>query len=363
MSVSLGFGEGVSRCTHAELGELLAFQRRIYDEGNPVLYPARAEWLFGRNPAGRPGELAIWIARREGEIVGTLAAIPIRLKLGDEECRAKWGVDGLVDPQWRGKGVQGTLAPAGRVGSRFSCGLGLTSMGLRAALRRGSVVVSTLPVYVHLVDPRGAIRDAASSRPWLRAGAPLTRVAGTVGGLMSRLPRRGTEAVAINAFDERSDAIWRDASPFYPVVSRRDATWLRWRFDDSPYRDDYQRFYVFRGERLVGYFVLRSRCWHGEDALTVVDYFCAPRDLAALFACVAQVTRRHDVAGVLCPCLNAHAPAGLYAAGFLRLGEASRTIQLSVYTDEHDPARDLVLDSKSWFLTAADSDVDEYFDE
>jgi len=364
MSVSDGVGDGVSRCTDAELDELLTFQRRMHGEGSPVADPARARWLFGENPAGRPpGELAIWIVRRDGSIVGTQASIPFRLKLGGEECQAQSGVDAVVDPQWRGKGVAGPLTDAIRAGTRVACAMGMTPDGYRFSLRHDATPMGTLPVFVHLIDARGVFREAVASRPWLRVAAPLARVAGRVGGLMSRLRSVGAEPVAIDAFDERADAIWRDASSFYPLISRRDAAWLRWRFDQCPYRDDYRRWYVVRGKRVVGYFVLRPRRWHGDTAFTIVDYLGAPRDLAALFACVVRVARAHDAFAVLCPTLNAHARPRLHSVGFLRLKQASQAIRITVWCEAHDSARDLVVDPKNWFLTAANSDVDQYFDE
>jgi len=361
MSVSDDFGEGVSRCTDGELDELLGFRRRMYDEGSPVADPARARWLFGQNPAGRPpGALAIWIARRDGSIVGTRASIPCRLKLGDDECQAHSPVDTMVDPPWRGKGVAGPLTEAIRAGNRISFSVGSTPQGYRLSLRNDATPMGTVPVYVHLIDARGVFREAVTSRPRLRAAAPLIPVAGPLGGLMSQLRSVGADPVAVDAFDERADAIWRDVSSFYPVISRRDATWLRWRFDECPNRDDYRRWYVLRGKRVAGYFVLRPRRWHGDAAFTIVDYLGAPRDLAALFACAVRVARAHHVSAVLCPTLNAHVAARLHSVGFLRLRRASQAIRITVWCEADDPARDLVIDPKNWFLTAANSDVDEY---
>jgi len=353
----------VSRCTDAELDELQVFQRRVYGDASPVLDPERARWLFGRNPAVSPGELAIWIARHNGAIVGTHASIPVRLELGDQECQAQSGVDVLADPAWRGKGVMDPLVAAVVAGYRVWCLLGMTEEGYRFALRLGSVPLGTVPVYAHLIEPQAVLSEAALSRPWLRAAIPFTWVAGALGGLASQLRGIGADPVAIDAFDERADAIWRDASPSYRLITRRDATWLRWRFDDGPYRDRFRRWYVVRGKRTVGYFVLRLRRWHGEAAYTVVDYLCAPRDLGALFACAVRVAQRDDVAALLCPTLNPFAGARLRSVGFLRLRQASRVIRFAAWCEADDPARYLVVDRESWFITAANSDVDEYFDE
>jgi hypothetical protein len=131
------------------------------------------------------------------------------------------GVNVMVDPQWRGKGVAGPLLGAVRAGSRVSCALGLSPQGYRHPRRHDASSMGTVPVWVHLIDAREVARGAAASRPWRRLGAPFARVMGPVGGLMSRMRSVGAEPVAIDAFDDRADAIWCAAAAAYPVIGRR----------------------------------------------------------------------------------------------------------------------------------------------
>ena len=47
----------------------------------------------------------MWICRREGKIVGSVARIPFPLKVSDDETRSQWGINLIVDSAWRGRGI------------------------------------------------------------------------------------------------------------------------------------------------------------------------------------------------------------------------------------------------------------------
>jgi hypothetical protein len=159
----------------------------------------------------------------------------------------------------------------------------------------------------------------------------------------------------IEEFDRQVDGLWEDVSPAYTVIGRRDATWLRWRFDQCPDKGSYRRYYLMAGDRVVGYLVLRPTEWNQEPTLTIVDYLAAPRDLAALFGRAVLVARRHRVTALRCHTLNYQAHFALRSLGFLRRGDGVRFL---VYMSDTDLMREAVLNPNNWFLTAADSDVD-----
>ncbi len=142
------------------------------------------------------------------------------------------------------------------------------------------------------------------------------------------------------------------------MIGRRDTARLQWRFDQSPDRGDYSRFYLLRRGRPVGYVVVRATTWHEEKALKVVDYLAAPRHLGPLFAHTVRTARDEGVAILRCRTLNDRARATFRSLGFLRARHASRTHELAVHIDDRDPSRPLVSNPKNWFVTDADSDLD-----
>jgi GNAT superfamily N-acetyltransferase len=354
-----GSGEGISRCTTSELVELHDFRKRLWGDESRVVDPARTTWLCVENPALYENEgPSIWICRREGRIVGADASIFFQLKFGDEECRSQSGINLNVDPQWRGRGIALAMSAALRATCRITFGLDHSVDGMKHAIRNGYVLVALVPVYGYVIQPRVLFRGEGRAKPLVRAAAPFLRVASWVAGRLARLRSRAFDLLPVDAFDARVDDIWRAVSPEYPVIVRRDAARLRWRFDESPHRSEYLRFYLLRGERAVGYVVLRATTWHDETAFKVVDYLAAPHHVGPLLACAVEFARQHGASMVGCTTLNHRAGSRIRSLGFLRAKRLSQRHQLMLYTADEDPARPLLLDAKNWFITDADSDLD-----
>jgi hypothetical protein len=340
-----GSAFNASSCLDRELPELFEFQRRMY-RGLSSDHE-RVTWFFDENPCRDTGGRSLWISRHDGRIVATTVAILFDLQVGAETCRASWGINWMIDPQWRGIGIREAQKDAVQHSCRIACGLGFTEAGRRASLRQGYVDVGTLQTYAFLVSPTALPRIAR----------PLARVAGAVTRWMARLRSKGTELVPIEAFDEQADAIWARASPAYSVIGRRDAARLRWRFDQCPDRDAYLRFYVRDRQHIVGYLVMRRRPWRDTTALTIVDYLVEPRTTAALLGCAVAITRQHGDTVLFWPTLETRATLSLRSLGFVRL-RRKRAPLMVLFLDEDDPLRPIVENPKNWFATAADSDVD-----
>jgi len=301
----------------------------------------------------------VWICRREGKIVGSLARIPFPLKVGDDETRSQWGINLIVDPGWRGHGIAAGMIPAASAQTRFSCAVGLSEDGTRTAIRNGYTTVGAVPAYVYALDPTRLLRRRGVSSWVQRAAIPFAYLAGQAAVSWCRLRSVGFDLVPMELFDDRADQIWRDASPDYDVIARRDTARLQWRFDQSPDRDHYLRFLLLRHGLPVGYAVLRATTWHDEPAIKVVDYLTPTRYLGPLFAHTIRAARDHGASIMRCRTLNHRARLPLHSLGFITARAASRTHELQVFArDDEDSARPLLSDPENWFVTDADSDLD-----
>jgi hypothetical protein len=345
---------GVSRCTASDLTELRAFQTRMFGVDSPQADRARHEWLYERNPCGSVDGAGLWLCRRDGQLVGQQGEIPFDLIVEGATVRASWGVDLMVDPAWRLRAVGPALSQVHWSNYRVVCGVNLSDAAYRSYVRAGWADLDRVPVYIFPIRGRGMARARgmpARTVPFMTAGAVFARTTARLRSLPGTL-------VPIERFDERADDIWADASPHHAVAARRDATMLRWRFDESPDRERYLRFYLVRHRRAIGYVVLRATEWQGEHVLEVVDYFARPRALASLLGHAARVARKEGAVALLCATLHQQADRGLQLLGFLRARRARTGSRFMVRIDEHDPLHPLVTDRASWFLTSADSDLD-----
>lgn len=347
-------GDAAPRCSEADLDDLRTFQRRMYGPESRLLDPERTDWLFLHHPLRSPDGPALWISRRDGDIVGTEGGVPFTLVVEGEELRGSWAVELMVDPAWRGTEVAPSLSEAHRGSCQVAAFLSVSDSGHRMLLRRGSTDLGRLPLYLRPLHARSLLRSegAMTARSLVLA---VTALAFRSFDLVLAVRSRGTQAVAVDAFDQRSDEIWQRVSGGYPVISRRDAQWLHWRFDECPDPGAYLRFYVEHRKRLIGHLVLRRVPWNGRSAVAIVDYLAAPNDLGRLLGCATRLGRRLGAPVVLCTTLNARARHALRSNGFLRRHQEG--VRFLVHTDEVD-LRPLLADPERWFVTSADSDME-----
>jgi hypothetical protein len=281
-------------------------------------------------------------------------AIPAQLHVGGQKCTATWGIDLYVDPQWRGTRVAEAVWRARRQSGRVGCSLGMSDAGHRFSIRMGSTEMGSMPMYLHLLDPHAYRRWKGATSTTGRAAAPLVAGAVRLGRMVSRAASARVEHLLVAAFDERADLIWNDAKAAYGVLVRRDAAWLRWRFDQCPDLEDVSRYYLTRANQPVGYVVLRPSTWHDQPALEIIDYLARPEHLASLFGSAVRIATEHGAVALTCYTMNAHAKTALRLLGFAKRAVALRFM---VHTAPDDPQRRTLLEPRNWFLTAADSDA------
>lgn len=347
--------DGVSRCAEDDLADLRAFKARMHGASSRLLDQARADWLFSRNPFHTGDLPTIWICRRHGKVVGTEAGIPFDLNVDGRHCRGSWAVELVVDPEWRGRGVGAALSEAHRKSCEVSGFLNVSPSGHRLLVRRASTDIGHIPMYFRLVEARRILHWEGVPRPVRLVALPLVAPVLWLSAVAENMRGKRTQLVPIETFDQRADSLWHKVARLYPVISRRDAIWLRWRFDECPDRDQYLRYYVFHRQRLVGYLVLRRTTWNGCEALSIVDYLAAPRDMSRLLASGVRVARQLGAAALLCNTLNPRARTALRLHGFLR--RRNQSIRFFAFTSD-EPLLRHVQNPANWLVTSADSDLD-----
>jgi hypothetical protein len=337
--------------------ELRDFQRRMYGGGRQA-DPERATWLTTWNPYRTPGDPSVWFARAGNSVVGLQASIPVELEVGADRYAASWAIDLVVDPARRGESIATTLVAAHQQASPIEIAFGLSDGGFSTMMRTGARHVGTASAYVFPCDHRVL---AAKLRPRAARVAATAAAPTAISALRARARRaaRGTRLVPFESFDAAVDDLWRQVSPYYPVIVPRDLRFTRWRFDQAPQRSEYERYSVIRRGKLIGYVVLRDSTWNGLPTLEIVDYLARPRDVARSFAAVALLARRRRKAAVECITLNDRARRQILGLGFVDRPNVSRGLRATVRTHDDVPVRSALSEPGAIFLTCADSDVDE----
>jgi GNAT superfamily N-acetyltransferase len=338
---------------------LRRFQASVFGADGRQLEDDRFRWLFEENPHAVAGEPEVWFCEREA-IVGQQSGIVHRLRVSEEEFRASWAVDLMVDPAWRLRGVGPALSERHARSHPVVVALGATDQLYPVLLRAGWTDLGCLPTRVRPLR-------LAPLRPWWKRrssrlrrlsafGAPLVWAADRLGDLEALRARVRLEAVA--AFDERVDAVWKLASPEFPLLARRDAAALCWRFDHSPDASLYRRFLVVRAGRPAGYLVLREGELLRVPVCHLVDYLCPQRLTAAVLALAVRVARRTDAAAVVADGLHLRASAAFTRNGFLAIRKQSPRRFLWRTQPELERLHPVLRDRANWFVTRADGDWD-----
>lgn len=335
---------------------LREFQKVHFGELSRQRDDAFFHWLFERNPHRDPEGSALWLCKRDGRIVGQQGAIPTVLKVGEREYRASWGIDLMVDPEWRLKGVAPALSTAYQHSTDIALGMGLSEAAHRTFLRRGWIDMGKLPFFVRALDPQACARATRLSNGlakrlpgFLVSGS--ARVAGGVAGALTGLSLQSTPA-----FDDRIDHVWRTSSRDYAVLAKRDWATLRWRFDEIPCSATYERYFLMRRSEVVGYAVLRMDELRGERIVRLIDYLSPRRWLMPLLALVFAESNKRGAAAVFIEQLHSRSEPFLRALGCLRLAESAQFMLQAA--PSANGASDVLREGSVWFVSPADSDFD-----
>jgi hypothetical protein len=208
--------------------------------GDDALSGAEFDWWFARNPAGS----LMSVARDNGRVVAVASHSLYRMVLGGEERLASFSVHATTDPVARGRGLF----------------VSLERKHEQEAQERDVAVVlafASAPTAPLFLGPLGWT-EIARLRVWARP-----------------LPLGGKPGSGMERFEDDSDA-----AATWPNHIVRDATYLNWRYLDSP--RDYAALRTDGGYAVVGH--KRHR---GSEIALVADLVGPVRRL--LRACVAAV--------------------------------------------------------------------------
>jgi len=351
--------QDIVRFTPADLGALRRFQQEVFGPRSLQLDERHFSWLHERHPLGPEGP-EIYICRKEGQVVGQQAALPIQLKVEQRLQLAHWAIDLMVHPAWHLRGVGPALVHRFNQTYPIGVGIGASQPGHRLFTRCGWTDLGRIPTFFHVFDLHRLLRGHAPQRRILgqlaRLAWPFTTLAD---GLIAAYARsRRLQARMVDEFDGRVDALWYEASSHYPVIAERSFSSLRWRFDQVPERNRYQRLYLLEQERLCGYAVLRRIKWNDDHLGVIVDHLAAPRWQAALLAHGLARLYRMGVAAAICCASHPTTVFALRSLGFFP--RRSGTSLLLRLAEQYAPLRQQLGKLENWYLTFADSDVEHY---
>lgn len=272
----------------------------------------RYDWFYRNNPRG---DAHVWIATDDtGEIVGSAAIVPQRVRFGHEDVAACVMADFWVHPKHR------VLGPALRLQRACIDGARAAAMQLFIDLPQGAMpavykrlgVALTTRVVRHARPLRADAQIARLRLPPLLAGWASGAAAAALRLVDPRVRSSGGYTVAeLNGpFGTEFDDLVERARDAYAMCVTRSAAYLNWRYRDH-YFLEHHVVTVQRNGRLEGYAVFIVQ----NATAQLVDVFGVAGDgwWRPLIAGTIRLARAHGAAAVNWPLLE-HDPLAAFAA-------------------------------------------------
>lgn len=339
----------------ADKDALLSFLRSAYPDEPSKSDPVFWNWHFLENPNTTADNVPLWIVKQGNEVVGQMATIPARLKVGDKEKRALWIIDFILAPQYRGRGLGKALM---RIARETYCttmiALGYNAQSEAVLLSHKWVSLGNINRYHALFFPGNASKEISR----------FSAVSELANLLYAPLRPNKTQLSAdragqireIREFDSAFDQLWQEASVQWPCAVVRSSRFLQWQFMQQPGKK-FEVLGYFESNHLLGYVVLffrKSRsgapdkvaisdlCYSANSATSVIDN---------LLKGAVRLALERRAGGLVIDVLDELVEQRLRQFRFWRI-KASPPFMAGTFEDQ-----DLMYVRDNWFLTRADSDV------
>lgn len=199
----------------------------------------------------------ILVFEEEGKILGHISLWVATVFINGEESYIGLRIDTMVDPDARGKGIyrklnESLLEKAKERGIKLLYGFPAEKAKAILLATTNGVHVTDITRYMMVVNPR----------PLGEAILPFLKLFRFMTGVMKRkikpvkLPR-GFHIEKITHSDERFDQLASDLGHLKPIMLKRDAAYLNWRYVNHPEKE-YEMLALTKDGTLKGYVVVKK---------------------------------------------------------------------------------------------------------
>jgi len=317
------------------------------------------EWQFEENPFHPPDGLLYWVMDDDGGLAGQMATMPFRLQLEGREFPSAWGVDLMVAPESRGRGLALRFLMTWTDRLQVTLGKGIADAAYHLATARLSWRdIGPTHRHVKLLNPQRALEGEF-------AHPVVGKMGGMAGAVFDRMltrrrsgPSGSVEVRDPAVFGPDQNQLWERICGAFAMAPIRDEAYLTWRYARHPFHR-YRAILSRDGNRLTGCVVIRSFTDRKERRVAqVLELLAHPDDEETLDALVAHTVRLlqgEDTDYMVAMVTDRGLSKRLARYGFLRrrapetrlIGEFGR---LTV-----SPSR--VLSAENWLITLGDADT------
>jgi GNAT superfamily N-acetyltransferase len=335
---------------------LLSFLRTAYPDE-----PRRSDavfwrWQFLENPYTDLDNIPLWIVKKGEEVVGQMAAIPVELKVGEEQKPALWIVDYILHPDYRGHKLgKSLLEIPHQAYCKTLMALGYNKNAEKPMRSLKWELLGNISRYHKLLFPGNAAKELSRLgivREIVNFGYAPFRPS------MRSLSKSGSGKVReMTSFDSSFDTLWQEASVQWTCAVVRSSRLLEWQFMQQPGKK-FDVLGYYENERLAGYVVLffRKPESGGARAKAAISDLCysasePARIIDELLKAALRLAIERRAGSLVTDVLDRRVEERLRHFGFWPI-KAAPPFAANVLERQ-----DVIYKLDNWFLTRADSDV------
>ena len=322
----------------------------------PTSFAAYLRWGYERNPAHADSQAAHWVAEAGNAIIGFISGMPVRVKVGNRYMHLLWAQNFMVHGAYRGKSVGRRLFQQLEAAAPVFIATGLNPISRGLFVRKGARDVDADSHGVFCDSKRLCLKamweNIRQGRVTLSARHAFSVVRMAV--LEKHLRSPGPHRARVESepdIDASFDAFWHECSCAFPIIAVRDAEYLRWRYTESPFSDNYRIFAVRDSGAIRGYAIVTKNC-------KIEDFIVYPFDKKVFYTLWdAVLTYARERQRLYVDCIF---PAHPHMARLFRSVGFVKTHVRSCFVVKASADADLgefVYNPEHWYLSFGDSDL------
>ncbi len=317
-------------------------------------------WQYNENPAGKGW---IWLADDGNKIVGQYALIPVLMKVGTELVAGFQSLDTMTHPEYRHQGIFYTLARKTYeevAKDNVHIGYGFSNDNSFPAFikKLNWLEMPNMKVMVKAFDWRNAIKLRTKNKflqVVLGIGADL--IFNKTLSLMQRGPTQPDLSVSqVTYFDERFDELWNNICRQAPIMRVRNKDYLNWRYHAPD-----KNFIIFAAEKdlkIYGYLVMQNTIRQNAKTSIIFDLVAQSEEVMhCLVSRALEECQQKNMDVIIYSSLtNKTYRKILIKNGFISL-PFIKGGHFIIYSDSSSISKDFLSNSKNWFISTGDSDI------
>lgn len=341
---------------------LLPMLERVYNQDVRRRHEILWDWWQDRHRLAPDPDLRPTVVEREGRIAGFMGMQFRRFKIGRQERTGVFASDSFTDPAARGAGIPLFRHLLASTDILLGAPVPRTNMLWKKVFGREEIDVFRVRKGKRVLDPAPFL----SSGRWAALSLPARWAWDAAAAVLAAFgPRlRGAAIEEVERFPPEADDLCRRWLADRTNAAHRDATYLNWRFAESPVA--YRKVVLRQAGAVAGLAAFRVGRMNGRRILLLVELLAAHRDLAGAYGSLIGHALAHGrrAGAADAQTLDAGCPAlrrALRRWGFLFRDESMPVI--GKMGDDRSDACPIYRVS-DWFISAGDSDFEfTYFNQ